>query len=67
VKKRCIDIEGHVINHHPKYYDAVNAIQEYLAALEAEDIDRSDILVCIQILMEESHFCWRFRTGPAKP
>jgi hypothetical protein len=67
MKKRCIDVDGNVINHHPKYYEAVNAVQEYLVVLESDDIDRSDILVCIHLMMKEAEFCWRFRTGPAKP
>jgi len=67
VKKRCIDADGNVINHNPKYYTAVDAIQEYLSALEADDTDYSDILVCIHLMMIEAEFCWRFRTGPAKP
>ena len=64
-KQRCIDTDGQVINHHPAYWDAVNVVQNYLAALEAEDIDRSDILVCLHLLMREAEFCWRFKTGPA--
>lgn len=67
MKKRCIDIEGKIINHVPEYWVAVDAIQNYLAALERDDIDRSDILVCCHLLMREAEFHWRFKTGPVVP
>ena len=65
MKRRCIDVERKIINHHPLYYDAVNSVQNYLAALEAENTDQSDILVCLILLMREAEFCWKFKTGPA--
>ena len=67
VKKRYLDIEGRVINHVPEYYDAVNAVERYLTALQEQDIDRSDIIATLHMLFTEADFHARYRTGPAKP
>ena len=54
--KRLVDINGDIINEPPHYHECLKWGREMIDAMEAEDIDRSDMLVIVNRLAEEIRF-----------
>lgn len=54
--KRIVDINGYIINDPEHYHDCLSLARQMIDKLEEDNVDRSDMLVVINRLIEEMRF-----------